>query len=67
MADNEKSQKGEVYIEKDSSSHAWAWVLVTIIVLLLLFFIFGGGNLLGGTSNTTNIQAPAGSSSGTGQ
>jgi hypothetical protein len=67
MTDNEKSQKGEVYIERDNSSHPWVWVLLTIIVLLLLFFIFGGGNLFGGTSNTTNIQAPAGSSSGTGQ
>jgi len=63
MIETDGTQKREVYVEKEKTSHAWVWGLVAIVVLLVLFFILGGGSLFGGsssgTSNTSGGQLPS--------
>lgn len=67
-----ETEKREVIVERDRRGPGvGVAVAIILLILIILFLLFGGLKMFsGGTTNTTNIQAPAPSVStggGTGQ
>lgn len=56
----EDNDRREVIVERDRRGPGVGTIVaIVVLVLIVLFVLFGGWRWFGGTSNTTNIQAPS--------